>query len=102
MVWPALRYLKTVTPRFVDIRAYLQARVEEFGGGVLEIVAAKTDANRLFGNPLPGKKKELRVKYLVVVSATCFSASALKFSHPKSIAFRWCAHCGSARVAVIR
>lgn len=78
MVWPALRYLKTATPRFVDIRASLQARVEEFGGGVLEIVAAKTDANHLFGNPLPGKKKELRVKYLVVVSAACFSASAFE------------------------
>eukprot|EP00903_Cladosiphon_okamuranus_P020991 g19283.t1 len=61
-----LEYLKTVTPRYVDVRACLQARVEEFGGGVLELVAAKIDANQLFGNPLPGKKKELRVRYLVV------------------------------------
>lgn len=63
------RYLKTVTPRFVDVTACLQARVEELGGGVLEIVAALEDVNQLFGNPLPGKKKELRVRYLVVVSA---------------------------------
>lgn len=41
--------------------------VERLGGGVLELVAAKVDANQLFGNPLPGKKKELRVRYLVVV-----------------------------------
>lgn len=57
-----------MTPRYVDVRACLQRRVEEFGGGVLELVAAKVDANQLFGNPLPGKKKELRVRYLVVVS----------------------------------
>lgn len=81
----ALRYLKTVTPRYVDVRACLQARVEEFGGGVLELVAAKVDANQLFGNPLPGKKKELRVRYLVVVSALSASANrslaADKFLH---------------------
>ncbi len=58
-----------MTPRHVDVRACLQARVEELGGGVLELVAAKVDTNQLFGNPLPGKKKELRVRYLVVVSA---------------------------------
>lgn len=62
-----------MTPRYVDVRACLQAKVEEFGGGVLELVAAKVDANQLFGNPLPGKKKELRVRYLVVVSAACLS-----------------------------
>lgn len=73
MVCTNIRYLKTVTPRFVDVRACLQARVEEFGGGVLEIVAARTDANQFFGNPLPGKKKELRVKYLVVVSTAYYS-----------------------------
>ncbi|CAN0150103.1 unnamed protein product, partial [Pylaiella littoralis] len=61
-----LEYLKTVTPRFVDVTACLQARVEELGGGVLELVAAREDVNQLFGNPLPGKKKELRVRYLVV------------------------------------
>lgn len=68
MVSTELRYLKTITPRYVDVRACLQTRVEEFGGGVLELVAAKVDANQLFGNPLPGKRKELRVRYLVVVS----------------------------------
>ncbi|CAM9410853.1 unnamed protein product [Ectocarpus sp. 13 AM-2016] len=61
-----LEYLKKLTPRYVDIRARLQARVEEHGGGLLEFVAAQTDVNQLFGNPMPGKRKELRVRYLVV------------------------------------
>ncbi|CBJ33660.1 hypothetical protein Esi_0545_0009 [Ectocarpus siliculosus] len=61
-----LKYLKKLTPRYVDIRARLQARVEEHGGGLLEFVAAQTDVNQLFGNPMPGKRKELRVRYLVV------------------------------------
>ncbi|CAM9967797.1 unnamed protein product [Ectocarpus sp. 4 AP-2014] len=61
-----LEYLKKLTPRYVDIRARLQARVEEHGGGLLEFAAAQTDVNQLFGNPIPGKRKELRVRYLVV------------------------------------
>lgn len=70
------RYLKTVTPKYVDIRASLQEIIETLGGGVLELVAASVDANHLFGNPLPGKKKELRVRYLVVVSKhVCLSSS---------------------------
>lgn len=61
------RYLQNVTPRHVDVTARLQKIVEELGGGVLELVAGKDDLNVLFGNPLPGEKKELRVRYLVVV-----------------------------------
>lgn len=56
-----------MTPRHVDVTARLQRRVEELGGGVLELVAGKDDLNLLFGNPLPGEKKELRARYLVVV-----------------------------------
>lgn len=62
------RYLREVAPSHFDVTARLQRRVEELGGGVLELVAERDDLNRLFGNPLPGKKKELRVRYLVVVS----------------------------------
>lgn len=62
------RYLQAITPKHFDVTGRLQRKVEELGGGVLELVAARDDLNRLFGNPLPGKKKELRLKYLVVVS----------------------------------
>lgn len=74
----SLRYLKKLTPRYVDIRARLQARVEEHGGGLLEFVAAQTDVNQLFGNPLPGKRKELRVRYLVVVSESACAYSGVR------------------------
>lgn len=62
------RYLESVTPKHFDVASALQKRVGELGGGVLELVAAKEDLNGLAGNPLPGKDKELRVHYLVVVS----------------------------------
>ena len=60
-------HLEGVTPKHVDVTSLVQRRVEEFGGGVIEFVAGKDDLNRLFGNPLPRQRKELRVPYLVTV-----------------------------------
>lgn len=69
------RYLQKVTPRHIDVTARVQRRVERLGGGVLELVALREDLNRFCGgNPLPGEKKELRVRYLVVVRCVGFKS----------------------------
>lgn len=62
------RDLQRVTPKHLDVTARVQRRVQQLGGGVLELVASREDCNRLLaGNPLPGGAKELRIRYLVTV-----------------------------------
>lgn len=61
------RNLQKANRTHIDVTALVQKRVEEFGGGILELVAGRDDPNRLFGNPLPGQTKELRVRYLITV-----------------------------------
>ena len=50
----------------MDITYPVQRRVEAAGGDIIQFSRELDDPNALFGNPCPGVRKELRIKYTCI------------------------------------